>query len=253
MHPPGSWQFRPEAATGLPNLVLAADYVRTHTDLATMEGANEAARRAVNAILDRSESTQPRCSIWPLREPAVFDRAKQLQVTRSIGFRAPGLRWIRSPALSNACSLAASQQRERATAVTQSSRDRHVAFTRATGSMCPMMTSLLCLLVFLSATLIDYGHARCVVAINEGAAHRAACWSIVQWAGATIGFIIAVKVTFWVLPFEGAGLYLGTLLAISRKSSAKSRATHAQPLSQRFRIEPVLAALSCELTRSSCG
>ena len=36
----------------IPNLVLAADYVRTHTDLATMEGANEAARRAVNAILD---------------------------------------------------------------------------------------------------------------------------------------------------------------------------------------------------------
>ena len=36
----------------IPNLVLAADYVRTYTDLATMEGANEAARRAVNAILD---------------------------------------------------------------------------------------------------------------------------------------------------------------------------------------------------------
>ena len=30
---------------------LAADYVRTHTDLATMEAANEAARRAVNGIL----------------------------------------------------------------------------------------------------------------------------------------------------------------------------------------------------------
>ena len=38
-------------STRIPNLFLAADFVRTHTDLATMEGANEAARRAVNAIL----------------------------------------------------------------------------------------------------------------------------------------------------------------------------------------------------------
>jgi N-methylhydantoinase A len=38
---------RPEAASAIPNLVFAADYVRTSTDLASMEGANEAARRAV--------------------------------------------------------------------------------------------------------------------------------------------------------------------------------------------------------------
>jgi uncharacterized protein with NAD-binding domain and iron-sulfur cluster len=48
----GSWQDRPDAALPeVSNLFLAADYVRTYTDLATMEGANEAARRAVNAIL----------------------------------------------------------------------------------------------------------------------------------------------------------------------------------------------------------
>ncbi len=47
-----TWALRPEAATSIPNLFLASDYVRTHTDLATMEGANEAARRAVNGLLD---------------------------------------------------------------------------------------------------------------------------------------------------------------------------------------------------------
>ena len=52
----GSWADRPDAATAIPNLFLAADFVRTHTDLATMEGANEAARRAVNAILAASGS-----------------------------------------------------------------------------------------------------------------------------------------------------------------------------------------------------
>ena len=47
-----TWALRPEATTAIPNLFLASDYVRTHTDLATMEGANEAARRAVNGLLD---------------------------------------------------------------------------------------------------------------------------------------------------------------------------------------------------------
>src|SRR5215213_4099230 len=68
----GSWADRPDAVTRIPNLFLAADFVRTHTDLATMEGANEAARRAVNGILDATRSGAPRCAVWKLREPAVL-------------------------------------------------------------------------------------------------------------------------------------------------------------------------------------
>ena len=69
----GSWSDRPEASSDrIANLVLASDYVRTHTDLATMEGANEAARRGVNAILDRSGSAAARCPVWKLREPPLF-------------------------------------------------------------------------------------------------------------------------------------------------------------------------------------
>jgi uncharacterized protein with NAD-binding domain and iron-sulfur cluster len=72
----GSWHDRPDAATRITNLYLASDFVRTHTDLATMEGANEAARRAVNAILERSGSRSPRCGVWPLQEPAIFAAAR---------------------------------------------------------------------------------------------------------------------------------------------------------------------------------
>ena len=64
-----TWHLRPDAYTRIPNLFLAADYVRTNTDLATMEGANEAARRAVNAIVDVSGSTAGSCQIWELHEP----------------------------------------------------------------------------------------------------------------------------------------------------------------------------------------
>lgn len=72
----GSWQDRPEASTAIENLFLASDYVRTHTDLATMEGANEAARRAVNGILEAVGSSQPRCQVWRLSEPALFGPAR---------------------------------------------------------------------------------------------------------------------------------------------------------------------------------
>ena len=82
-----SWEDRPDAVTRIPNLYLAADYVRTHTDLATMEGANEAARRAVNGILAATGSSAPRCEIWPLREPEAFALAKQLDRLRWKLFR----------------------------------------------------------------------------------------------------------------------------------------------------------------------
>jgi uncharacterized protein with NAD-binding domain and iron-sulfur cluster len=73
----GSLADRPHAWTEIPNLFLAADYVRTHTDLACMEAANEAARRAVNALLERAESAAPRVAVWPLTEPALFGRLKE--------------------------------------------------------------------------------------------------------------------------------------------------------------------------------
>jgi uncharacterized protein with NAD-binding domain and iron-sulfur cluster len=78
IHPPGSWALRPEAASAIPNLCFAADYVRTHTDLASMEAACEAGRRAVNAILEREHSTAERVPIWPLEEPAMFEPWKKL-------------------------------------------------------------------------------------------------------------------------------------------------------------------------------
>jgi len=68
----GSWAHRPASGTDVRNLFLASDYVRTYTDLATMEGANESGRRAVNFLLDAANSTEDRCELWPLHEPHFF-------------------------------------------------------------------------------------------------------------------------------------------------------------------------------------
>jgi uncharacterized protein with NAD-binding domain and iron-sulfur cluster len=72
----GSWKWRPDAVTRIGNFFLAGDYVRTNTDLATMEGANEAGRRAVNGILDAEGSPESRCAVWDLNEPFVLAPAR---------------------------------------------------------------------------------------------------------------------------------------------------------------------------------
>jgi uncharacterized protein with NAD-binding domain and iron-sulfur cluster len=68
----GTYLVRPNAHTEIANLFLASDYVRTNTDLATMEGANEAARRAVNALLDGTPGKHRLCRLWSLHEPLVL-------------------------------------------------------------------------------------------------------------------------------------------------------------------------------------
>lgn len=82
----GSLRNRPPADVAVPNLTLAADYVRTNSDLASMESASEAGRRAANAILERRGfghgagarvGTTSRARIWELEEPAPFEPFKR--------------------------------------------------------------------------------------------------------------------------------------------------------------------------------
>ena len=85
----GSWADRPDAVTRIPNLFLASDYVRTNTDLATMEAANEAARRAVNGIIAATGSSAKPCDVWALREPRAFAAARALDRVRWKLFHRP--------------------------------------------------------------------------------------------------------------------------------------------------------------------
>ncbi|OBA82117.1 polyprenyl synthetase [Mycobacterium sp. 1164966.3] len=78
----GSWANRPDAVTKIPNFFLASDFVQTNTDLATMEGANEAARRAVNGILKAANSHAKPCGVWPLWEPPVLAPFRMLDAVR---------------------------------------------------------------------------------------------------------------------------------------------------------------------------
>jgi uncharacterized protein with NAD-binding domain and iron-sulfur cluster len=86
-----SLRHRPDARTAADGFVLAADYVRTTTDLASMEGANEAARRATNAILADSGVDAEPCELFEFEEPAVFDAPKRQDELRyRLGREHPG-------------------------------------------------------------------------------------------------------------------------------------------------------------------
>ena len=78
----GSLQYRPEAQVELKNFFVASDYVKTYTDLACMEAANEAARRAVNCLLVAAGSSAAPARLWPLEEPAFLKPIQEIDRIR---------------------------------------------------------------------------------------------------------------------------------------------------------------------------
>ncbi|WP_273733125.1 hydroxysqualene dehydroxylase [Mycolicibacterium septicum] len=63
---PGSWARRPEATTGIDNLFLAGEWIKTDQNVTTMEGANEGGRYAANGVLGASGYQGPKVKIVEL-------------------------------------------------------------------------------------------------------------------------------------------------------------------------------------------
>ncbi len=84
-----TWALRPEAATLIHNFFIAGDFVRTNTDLATMESANEAGRRAANAILEAAGSNARPSKVYSMGLPWLFAPFRWLDARR---YR-KGLNW----------------------------------------------------------------------------------------------------------------------------------------------------------------
>jgi uncharacterized protein with NAD-binding domain and iron-sulfur cluster len=81
--------LRPNAFTNIPNLLLAADYIKTNTHLDTMEGANEAEKRAINNILE-IEKRKDYCKIYPLNQPlvlSVYQKVDQKHWKKGLNFK----------------------------------------------------------------------------------------------------------------------------------------------------------------------
>ncbi len=121
-------------------------------------------------------------------------------------------------------------------------RDRALLPTSAQGeAVTALAFSGLALLVTVTMAMVDFAHARYALAMYEHRRRRhrvpwwramaapvnvpelraAARWSVVQWAAASVGFVVAVRVSIWLLPFEGLGLWLGTMLGGTRAEGCR--------------------------------
>jgi hypothetical protein len=75
---------------------------------------------------------------------------------------------------------------------------------------------LLALAMFVCAALIDFAYARQTIATTNGRALAAANWRAIAYSFGCFGWLVAIKVGMWLLPFELAGLYLGTLVGVNK-------------------------------------
>ena len=87
-----TWRLRPQAFTAISNLMLASDYVRTFTSVATMEAANEAARRASTPSSSTRRHRASLCRLWNVTEPPfafVFRMIDQRRYERGLPWKEP--------------------------------------------------------------------------------------------------------------------------------------------------------------------
>jgi uncharacterized protein with NAD-binding domain and iron-sulfur cluster len=73
----GYYMKRPTPRTAIPNFALAGDWVRTEFPPPTSEAANESGRKACNAILEASRSTQAPCVVREPFHPPQYAAARQ--------------------------------------------------------------------------------------------------------------------------------------------------------------------------------
>jgi uncharacterized protein with NAD-binding domain and iron-sulfur cluster len=78
----GAWPNRPESQTGIPNLILAGDYVRSDWEMANMETANASGRLAANAILSQTRTAQSPVPVIPHYRPPEWEALKRLDEAR---------------------------------------------------------------------------------------------------------------------------------------------------------------------------
>lgn len=76
------------------------------------------------------------------------------------------------------------------------------------------MSAIVGAVVFLCALSVDFAHARYVVAVGARRGARAAAWSLAAWAASVACLYVAVRVSWWMLVPEGAGLFAGTFLSV---------------------------------------
>lgn len=78
---------------------------------------------------------------------------------------------------------------------------------------------VLAALITAACACVDYAATRYIKAVQARSRKDAALWSVLQWGAASVGFIVAIKVSLYLLPFEALGLALGSYYGVGLQVS----------------------------------
>lgn len=78
-------------------------------------------------------------------------------------------------------------------------------------------------LIAVAFAIVDLSHARYLAARETRRGWTASAWSVLGWGAATLGFVVAVRVSMWFLPFEAIGLAVGTRIGVCMDARSDCR------------------------------
>ena len=77
-----TWSKRPTGPTGIPNLFVAGDWIRTNANVCCMEGGNEGGRMAARAVVEASGRDPGRIALWDYYMPPQLNWIKDIDRRR---------------------------------------------------------------------------------------------------------------------------------------------------------------------------
>lgn len=87
----------------------------------------------------------------------------------------------------------------------------------------PILIIVFAVLAFLLAASSDWLEIQHWRAVASGRPVRVALLSILMWSVGCAGLLLCIEVSWWLLPFEAAGLLAGSLFAMRRCPAKKER------------------------------
>jgi hypothetical protein len=84
----------------------------------------------------------------------------------------------------------------------------------------PIIAVFFCVLAFALAASSDWLEIMHLRAVAANAPRLAATMSILMWGVGSVGLLLCIEVSWWLLPFEALGLWVGTHAAFRRKTEA---------------------------------
>ena len=88
------------------------------------------------------------------------------------------------------------------------------------------MNVLIALLVTVTMASVYFCDVRYTRALLANRIYQSGLWGVTGWGAATVGFVIAVKLSMYYLPFEACGVFIGIVTSGKVKNRRNNEASN---------------------------